>query len=66
MIRMDNKDCRIRFTTYTIKDNIKRIFQIQLINDLVFQIKVAGINERWFMILESLLEILEEIIPIDE
>ena len=64
--RMDGKICRITVTTYTIKDNTKIKFHNELVNDHLYQIKIADIDEREFMILESLLEQLDEIVLIDE
>lgn len=64
--RMDNTVCRITVTTYTITDNVKKEFQNELLNDRIYQIKIAGINEREFMILESLLESIDGMALIEE
>ncbi len=60
--RMDEKICRITVTSYTIKDNIKTIFHKELSGDYLFQVKINGIDDREFLILQSQLIELDEIV----
>ena len=49
-----------------MKDNIKNQFHNALVNDHLYQIKIIDVDEREFMVLESLLEPLDEIVLINE
>ena len=64
--RMDNGICRITVTDYTIKANIKDSYQKELANDKVWQVAVYGIEDKDFIVLNSLLERLEDELIIDE
>lgn len=65
--RMDNKICRITQTSYTIEANIKSEYQKTLATDHIYQVEVLGIDDREFLILQSLLEELgDETVYIDE
>lgn len=63
--RMDQKACRVTVTTYTIKDNIKRVYIDQYSNDHLYQIKVLGIDDKEFLVMQSLLEPLEEVVIVN-
>jgi hypothetical protein len=64
--RMDEKVCRITFTRYTIKDNIKPNYHDQCKNDKLYQIKVIDIGHKEFLVFQSLLVNLEEVIVTNE
>ncbi len=64
--RMDEKICRITVTSYTIKDNIKSAFQEQYKNEHLYQIKIIDIPEKEFLVFESLLENLDEVVITNE
>lgn len=64
--RMDEKVCRITETSYTINANIKQTFQEQCKNEHLYQIKVIDISEKEFLIFESLLDSLNEVIVVQE
>jgi hypothetical protein len=55
--RMDNKICRITETEYGMNPlNIKPQYITQLTRDRLCRIQVHGIDDREFMVLQSLLE----------
>ena len=58
--KMDGKICRITVTSYKIEANIKPEYQRELSKDHIYQIKVLGIDDREFLILQSLLEDLDD------
>lgn len=60
--RMDEQVCRITVTSYTINKNIKPQYQEQYKDHRLYQIKVKGIEDKEFLVMESLLEWLEEIV----
>jgi len=64
--RMDEKICRITVTSYTITDNIKPAFHEQYKNENLYQIHIIDIPEKEFLVFESLLENLEEIVVVDQ
>ena len=64
--RMDEKICRITVTSYTIKDNIKPVFQGQYKNEHLYQIRIIDIPEKEFLVFESLLENLKEVFVDDQ
>ena len=64
--RMDDKVCRIIVTSYTIQNNIKPAYQEQYKNDRIYQIKVIDISDKEFLVFESLLESLEEVVVREE
>ncbi len=64
--RMGEKICRITVTSYTIKDNIKSAFQEQYKNEHLYQIKIIDIPEKEFLVFESLLENLDEVVITNE
>lgn len=64
--RMDEKICRITVTSYTIKDNIKPSFQEKYKGEHLYQIKVIDIPEKEFLVFESLLKNLDEVVITNE
>ena len=65
--RMDEQICRITVTTYTIAKNIKAQYQQELATDHLWQVKVLGIEDKEFLVLESCLESLEgDVVVADE
>jgi len=64
--RMDKKICRITITSYTIKDNIKSAFQEQYKTEHLYQIEIIDIPEKEFLVFESLLENLQEVVVVDQ
>ncbi len=64
--RMDQNICKITVTSYTTKDNIKPAFKEQYKNEHLYQIQILDIPEKEFMVFESLLENLDEIVVIDQ
>lgn len=64
--RMDGKICRITVTSYTIIDNIKKQYQQEYVNDMIWQIKLLDIYDKEFLILQSLIEPLDEVTITDE
>lgn len=64
--RMDEKICRITVTSYTIKDNINPAFQEQYKNKHLCQIQIIDIPEKEFLVFQSLLENLNEVVVVDQ
>jgi hypothetical protein len=65
--RMDGQVCRITITSYTIKDNIKKQYHMELANDHLWQIEVLGIQDREFLVLESqLISLGTDVIVVDQ
>lgn len=64
--RMDGKACRITVTSYTIKDNLKSAYHEQYKNERLYQIKVIDIADKEFLVLESFLNPLPEVIVTSE
>jgi len=63
--RIEGKACRITVTSYTITDNIKKQYWEEYKNDLLYQVKVIDIEEQEFLVLQSLLEPLDEVIVVE-
>jgi len=64
--RMDEKICRITVTSYPIKDNIKPAFQEKYKNEHLYQIQIIDIPEKEFLVFQSLLENLKEVVVDDQ
>ncbi|HWJ29380.1 MAG TPA: hypothetical protein VNS32_22765 [Flavisolibacter sp.] len=59
--RMDRCICRVT-ATYPVNKNIKPQYLEQYKNDRLYQIKVKGIDDKEFLVMESLLEWLSEVV----
>jgi hypothetical protein len=65
--RMDGQLCRITVTDYTIEANIKKEYQRELIKDRIWQVEVHGIQDKDFLVLNSLLTSLGgDVLVVDE
>ena len=64
--RMGQKICRITVTSYTIKANLKPAFQEQYKDKHLYQIQIIDIPEKEFLVFESLLENLEEVVVVNQ
>ena len=64
--RMDGKACRVTLTSYTIKDSLGKSYQDQYKNDVHLQIKVIDVSDKEFLVVQSLLENLDEVVTVDE
>jgi hypothetical protein len=64
---MDGQLCRITVTDYTIERNIKRHYHKELEKDRVWQVEIYGIDDREFLVLNSLLTSLgDDMLVVDE
>ena len=62
---IDGQICRVTVNDYSTELSLKKEYQDQYKNDLVFKVRLLENNEREFVVMASMLELLPEAVIVE-